>query len=68
MCRPGRWRIDREESELQIKPWHATAGRQRHMLGGLGHAVQARSQAAQLKEKAERPVGRLVLQAQVTWS
>ena len=68
MCRPDRVGIDGEENELHIKPWHATAGRQRHMLGGLGHAVQARSQAAQLKEKAERPVGRLVLQAQVTWS
>ena len=68
MCESDRVGFEREEGELHIKPWHATAGRQRHMLGGLGHAVQARSQAAQLKEKAERPVGRLVLQARVTWS
>ena len=38
-----------------------------HMLGLLGHAVQARSRAVQVKEKVERAVGRLLLEAHLTW-
>ena len=68
MCRPGRWRIDREESELQIKPWHATAGRQWQLLGALGHALQRRSRTVQLKEKAEHGMTRNGVQVQLTWT
>jgi hypothetical protein len=68
MCRPGRVRIDREESELQIKPWHATAGRQWQLLGGLGHEQERRWRAACVREKEEHGMTRRGVQAHLASS
>ena len=57
MCRPDRVGIDHEENELQITQGGAIAGRRWQVLRGLGHAVQARSCAVQVREKAEHAIG-----------
>ena len=55
-----------EESESEITQSRAAAGRLWQAVGGLRHAVQARSRAAQVKEKEEHAMARNVLQGQLT--
>ena len=60
------WESIREENELQISQSGAITGHQWQVLSGLGHLVQARSCAVQVREKAEHAKGQRMLRGQLT--
>ena len=49
-----------------MSPCSAAAGHRWQVLGALGHALQRRSRAMQVKEKAEHAMARNGVQAQLT--